>query len=146
MGRISILAPKLNKFQKWKRGVSNTQKMIFRGMFGYSQSGPFSNGHTVYPLWSHFLARSQSRRRLSNGYVFFYVTIQFVPHGEHRMQPSQRTMGESFFSLANCVLCEVRTESLKVTTVLVHRKLTFLTATYNSPHKQSLRAKKTLGC
>jgi hypothetical protein len=99
MEQISFLAPKSNKFHKWKRSVSNTKKMIFRGMFGYSQSGPFSDGHTIYPLWSHFLARSQSRRRLFYGHVFLYVTIQFVPHGEHRMHPSQRTMGESFLHL-----------------------------------------------
>ena len=97
MERISILAPKLNKFHKWKQSVSNTQKMIFWGTFAYSPSGPFSDGHTIYPLWSHFLAHSQSRKRLFYGYVFLYVTIQFVPHGEHRRHPSQRTMGESFF-------------------------------------------------
>jgi len=116
--------------------------MIFRGMFGYSQSGPFSDGHTLYPLRSHFLARSQSCRRLFYDYAFLYVTIQFVPHGEHRTHPSQRTTGESFFIQAYGVLCEVRTESLKVTTVPVPRKFTLLTATYNSPHKQSLRAKR----
>ena len=97
MERISILAPKLNKFHKWKRGVSNTQKIIFRGMFGYSQSRPFSDGHTLYPLRSHFLARSQSCRRLFYDYAFLYVTIQLVPHGEHRTHPSQRAIGESFF-------------------------------------------------
>jgi len=103
MERISILAPKLNKFHKLKRSVSNTQKMIFRGMFGYSHSEPFSDGHTIYPLWSHFLARSQSRRRLFYGYVFLYVTIQFAPHGEQRMHPSQRTTGESFFPFNHTV-------------------------------------------
>jgi hypothetical protein len=98
MERISILAPKLNKFHKWKRSVSNIQKMIFRSMFGYSQSGTFSDGQyhlsTVVTLSSAF-AKSQAPLL----WLRFLVTIQFVPHGEHRMHPSQRTMGESFFHL-----------------------------------------------
>jgi hypothetical protein len=83
---------------------------FFRGMFGYSQSGPFSDGHTIYPLWSHLLARSQSRRRLFYGYVILYVTIQFVPHGEHHMHPSQRATGESFFSPFKHTVFSVRYE------------------------------------
>ena len=55
------------------------KKTSFRGMFGYFQSGPFSDGHTIYPPWSQFLAQSQSHtRRLFYGKVFLYVTISYL--------------------------------------------------------------------